>query len=137
MSRKKKVVEESLEPNNDVDETPVTNEGIIATPLETKPEEFYNQPDSVYLRIQYVPNVRGYKFEVWNQLYHSLADINDLQDDHKMMMTLARGLAEIVMSDPQTVYNVGSNAQNRDFIHHNPELSDDEKKMFATPQGVA
>lgn len=131
------ILEEVVPQNGLHSMKPNEHPGVVASPLETKTEDFYNQADSVYLRIKYVPEVRGYKFEVWNQLFQSLQNIEDLNDDHRMMMTLARGLAEIIMINPQQVYDVGQIAQNRDFIHHNDGLTDEQKKLFSNPQGVA
>lgn len=96
---------------------------IMAVPLNKTAEEFYSQKDSVYVRIQYIPEGDGYKFELWNEL--SPENVND---SSAMMLALARGFIEAAIHYPGDIYTMGKEAFNRDYVHSNG--SNEEKDLY-------
>jgi len=70
--------------------------------LELKPEEFYGQKDSFYIRIQYVPNLDGFKFQIWSEL--------DDTEKQQLLFLMGRGLVEACIASPNTFYNIGFQA---------------------------
>lgn len=109
-------------------------------PLDETPEQFYNQTDSAYLRIQYVPEVKGFKFTVRNESYHSLSDASQVDEGLAALSTLIRGLAEVGLNNTGDVYQIGLQAQREDYMLLNTEEIENEEHrdmMLGEPKGVA
>lgn len=92
-------------------------------PLEIKSEEFYKQPDSFYIRIQWLPEEQGYKFQVWNELLGN----EDLAEGAKLVLALGRGMVECCIQDPRYFYMTGLKAMQLDML--SDSLSEERQKM--------
>lgn len=116
----------------------MSDEPVIKPTEDANPELFYSQGDSAYIRIQWVNDVQGFKFSVRNQLYHNTESEKALDEGAVALSTLVRGMVEIALQSTGTVYQIGKDAQNRDFIALNTQnMSDKEKLMLSDPQGRA
>lgn len=85
-------------------------------PLDTSKEEFYDQSDSAYVRVKYIKEEDGFKFEIRNELYHNTTSYDDLTEGAKALGTLVRGMTEMAIQYPSDVYRIGLQAQNKDFL---------------------
>ncbi len=97
-----------------------------------KPEEFYNNPYSIYVRLTYHPDKDGYNALVFNQMKSENMDENAVR-----LAILARGLAELALDAPTEVFNVGYQAVLNDTIDTSTELNDEEKDLLKNPVGSA
>ncbi len=101
--------------------------------LDITPEEFYGNTDSIYLRCQYIPESRGFKILIFNQIKTEVVN-----EDLIFMATVCRGMAEAALTYPADIYNMGIEAQNRDVEEMKSTLSTEQKELFdVEPEGSA
>lgn len=102
--------------------------------LDITPEEFYGNTDSIYIRCQYIPDNRGFKILLFNQI--KAEDYTN--EDLIFMATVCRGMAEAALTYPADIFNMGKEAQNRDIEQLRDTLEPEQKDLFdAEPEGSA
>lgn len=119
------------------DETPIVTQR--STPIENNPEAFYNQTDSVYIRVKWNENVKGFSFSVRNELFmNAISNQLEIDDNVSNLGAFVRGLIELGMAFPSKCYTVGLQALNQDAIANSKGLSDAQKDLLSgEPQGHA
>lgn len=97
--------------------------------------EFYEQPDSIYIRLQYIEDKDAFKFTICNQLALSgIEPTNSLM----IMDALARGAIETLITNPKSLYALGVVDQMRQEVLTSKDYTDDQKKLFdMEPKGNA
>lgn len=104
-------------------------------PIPADPETFYGQSDSVYIRVKWDNEVRGFSFSVRNEL---LMNATELTEDVVNLGAFVRGVIEVGMAKPSQCYNIGVQAQNHDAIARDDGLTPEQKDLFAgDPKGSA
>lgn len=102
-------------------------------PLEITSEEFYHDTNSVYVRVTYVPEQRGFKIAVFNEI-----DISAVNEDMRLMATLCRGLAEVALNNPSDMVQIGREAQAQDMADMKANLSPEQQELMdSEPEGRA
>jgi hypothetical protein len=107
---------------------------IMQLPELTK-EAFYADPNSIYIRITYLPEQDGYRLTMFNEL--CIAEGEEDTDNKVRLFILARGLAEIALTNPEIALEAGYDAAPTDAIDLNDDLSDEEKELFKNTVGNA
>lgn len=107
--------------------------------LENKPEDFYGQANSAYIRIAYNPAVRGYMFTVRNELFHHVQDASQLDEGMTALATIVRGMVEAALNHTNDVYQLGLEAEKQDFMDINTEEMPAEhaELLMGEAKGVA
>lgn len=98
--------------------------------------DFYNRPDCAYIRIQYIPEGEGLKFQVRNELFYTYTPENIPEGCNKLA-TFLRGLVETALVYPHNIYQMGLEAQNHDILDHNNMNTDQRDLLKGTPMGNA
>jgi hypothetical protein len=96
---------------------------------------FYNDKDSIYIRVTYMPEYGGYRVTMFNEI--TAEEGSEHIDNVVKLFVLARGLAEIALVDPQYAFEVGYNVQASDAIDLAEGLTDDEKELLKNVKGTA
>src|SRR5690348_4433279 len=99
---------------------------------ELTPEEFYNNKDSIYLRLTYDKDQGGYKVLIYNAM-----EVDRIQENEIKMAILVRGLAELALEYPSEVFQTGYAVSMRDQVDLNTDLSESEKDLLRNPIGTA
>lgn len=71
-------------------------------------EDFFDQTDSLYVRIFYVKEEDGFKFQLWNNMDESLTWGEEKAGD--AALNLGRGMLEITFTNPGEVSSIGARA---------------------------
>ena len=101
--------------------------------LDITPEEFYGNKDSIYIRCQYMPENRGFKVLIFNQI-----EAKDIHEDLIFMATVCRGMAEAVLTYPADIYEMGRAAQEQDMQNIRDDIAPEQRDLFdAEPEGSA
>lgn len=98
-------------------------------PIDTPPEEFYNQDDSIYIRLQYFKDTDFFKFEVKNELLQHY-DPNDVPSKIMSLCAYIRGMVEVAMTNPYSISMIGVKAMNMDEIDEDETLTEEQKSLF-------
>ena len=109
-------------------------------PIVAPPEEFYGQPDSIYIRVQWNPDISGgaFSFLVRNELIHNLKDDEELPEEVAKLGAFVRGMLEMAMAFPSKCFEVGCSAQNAEIIAETDGLTEEQKDLLmGQPKGSA
>lgn len=105
--------------------------------LDTPPEEFYNQPDSIYVKLQYFEDTDMFRFEVKNELL-SKFDKENVPPKIMSLCAYIRGMVELALAEPHLTASIGIKAMNAEVDNAPDGLSDEQKDLFnTTPAGNA
>lgn len=96
-------------------------------------EQYYNQKDSVYLRIEFVPEM-GFRITMRNELLLSQdADIKS----GEFIGAIARGLLEIGYRSGQEIYTMGMKAAYLDMLEASTkDMNDEQKKVWLDMENI-
>ena len=101
--------------------------------LEITAEEFYHDTNSIYVRLTYVPDQRGYKIAVFNEI-----DMSKVNDDMIFMASICRGLAEAALQYPRDMADLGKEAMMADANELKSSLSPEDRELLESePEGNA
>ncbi len=91
-------------------------------------EEFYNQKDSAYLRVQYLNEKEGFRIIMRNEALLS----KEVETEHGVMIgNIARGMLELAYSDPAYVHSLGKHCLSQDIMRASSDnLSEEHKKVW-------
>lgn len=107
-------------------------------PLLVSKEEFYGQPDSIYVRVSWNELLQGFNFTVRNELIYALEPDQEVPDEIMKLGAFVRGMLELSMAFPSKCFEVGMQAQSNDLINDLDGLSDEQKALLhGMPQGRA
>ncbi len=100
--------------------------------LDISAEEFHNDENSIYIRCQYVPDIRGFRVTLFNNI--KAMDNPDIQD----LFVIARGLAEVALHSPMELHQVGMTAHQKDMEQYKSELDPEQIQLLdVEPEGSA
>lgn len=100
-------------------------------------DDFINGNDSVFIKLQYVPEAQGYKVYMFNTLVAPEEEDLDEAELKARIFVLGRGLAEIALRDPEFAFNIGYDVMPEDTLEMDDNLSEDEKELLRNPVGQA
>lgn len=119
---------------NDNNDTPVDEIKTQHTKeMHSTPEEYYNKPDCIYLRLQWFPERESFQFEIKNELLRGFKEGEPIPADIYKLMCFIRGTAEFALAYPNRMYELGAHAQNMEKIANAEELSDMQKDLLSGP----
>ena len=106
--------------------------------MEVTPEEYYNQPDCAYIRLQYIPEGEGIKFQVRNEMFYAHTP-ETLPEGMVKLATFLRGMLETALVYPYNVYQMGQEAQQLDMIdQQTTDMAKDQRDLLkGEPMGNA
>lgn len=93
--------------------------------LDITAEEFYNNTDSIYIRLTHLPSEHGFKVAMFNQI-----DVKAVNDELIFMATLARGLCEAVLTYPSDMFELGKAAQDKDIEEIKEHMTPEQRELM-------
>lgn len=125
---------------NDIDDNDIRELDEIETnktrPVDSDPKTFYNQDDSIYVRLQFFRNEDVFRFEVKNELLATY-DVDRVPHSVISISNYVRGMVEFAMAFPAQCRYLGERAVNNEIINNDTSLSVDEKDLLNHPVGNA
>ena len=116
----------------DDDDKDITVEPKLTTPMELPPEEFYNNPDSIYVRVKWDDSEKGFAITVRNELWYKYEeDPSKIPDELVKLSAYVRGMIELGLAFPTRAYAIGVEAVNQDTIFRETEgMSEEQKELL-------
>lgn len=120
-------------------EDDLENINTLQTVAQDSPNtEFYNQSDSIYIRLQYFEDTDMFRFEVKQPIINKYREDEELPRNIMSLLSLVRGMLEITLQRPQVVATIGSKAINNEIAEQEMEgMSEEQRDLLRTPQGTA
>lgn len=102
-------------------------------PIDTPPEEFYNQPDSIYVRLQYFEDTDRFRLEVKNEILAKYSTEEELPAHIMALCAFVRGMLEVSINRASLVTSVGVQAINAEnMILARDGMSPEQKILLDT-----
>ncbi len=95
-------------------------------------EMYYARPDSCYIRIKFIEEQDGFKFDLCNETDGS-------NNAHHVMLAVATGVLHLVKNNPSNMYQLGLQVLSQQEIDKQIEKMPEEhqKLINEPPQGSA
>jgi len=115
-----------------MDETEAEVKTQHTEPMEIPPEEFYGNPNSIYIRVLWSDEEKGFAITVRNELWYKYEqDPTQIPDELVRLSAFVRGMIELGLTYPSNAYTIGTYAINNDLIQRETEgMSDLQKTLL-------
>lgn len=93
---------------------------------DVSPELFYGDKESCYIRVQYVKDVDGFRFQVRNELINDVENLEDAPKEGMIISAFVRGMLGVAINNSAEIYQIGRRMQEHDKVIAEIETIKDE-----------